>query len=124
MDWGVTPTTGRLLKHWRENEFQGVRLFFCQIEAVETIIWLTEVARNHTAGAKLWRHIENANKGANPELMRLAMKMATGSGKTAVMAMLIAWQTVNAVRSPGSKLFSRGFLIVSPGITIRDRLRF
>ena len=51
------------------------------------------------------------------------MKMATGSGKTTVMAMLIAWQTVNAVRSPTSTLFSRGFLIVTPGITIRDRLR-
>ncbi len=49
--------------------------------------------------------------------------MATGSGKTNVMAMLIAWQTVNAVRSPGSSLFSRGFLVVAPGITIRDRLR-
>ena len=51
------------------------------------------------------------------------MKMATGAGKTTVMAMLIAWQVVNAVRSPSSKLYTRGFLIVSPGITIRDRLR-
>ena len=51
------------------------------------------------------------------------MKMATGAGKTTVMAMLIAWQTVNAVRSPGSNRFSRGFLIVTPGITIKDRLR-
>ena len=51
------------------------------------------------------------------------MKMATGSGKTTVMAMLIGWQTVNAVRSPTSNLFSRGFLIITPGITIRDRLR-
>ena len=49
--------------------------------------------------------------------------MATGTGKTTVMAMLIAWQTVNAVRTPGSNLFSRGFLIVTPGITIKDRLR-
>ena len=55
--------------------------------------------------------------------MRLALKLATGAGKTTVMAMLIAWQTVNAVRHPGSKKFSRGFLIVTPGITIRDRLR-
>src|ERR1700693_4126388 len=51
------------------------------------------------------------------------MKMATGSGKTTVMAMLIGWQTVNAVRSPTSSLFSRGFLIITPGVTIRDRLR-
>ena len=55
--------------------------------------------------------------------MRLALKLATGAGKTTVMAMLIAWQTVNAVRRPGSKKFTRGFLVVTPGITIRDRLR-
>ena len=122
-DWGVTPATARLLKHWREYDFQGIRPFFCQIEAVETIIWLTEVARKQKTHAHFWRHIESANKVANPELLRLAMKMATGAGKTTVMAMLIAWQTVNAVRSPTSKLFTRGFLIVSPGITIKDRLQ-
>ncbi len=93
------------------------------MEAVETIIWLTEVARQQKRYAKFWEHIKGANEQANPELIRIAMKMATGSGKTTVMAMLIAWQTVNAVRSPTSNLFSRGFLIVTPGITIRHRLR-
>ena len=131
-DWGVTPATARLLKHWREYDFQGIRPFFCQIEAVETIIWLSEVAwpRQSHANAKqknferiAWEHIRGANEQANPELIRLAMKMATGAGKTTVMAMLMAWQTVNAVRSPTSKLFTRGFLIVAPGITIKDRLR-
>lgn len=122
-DWGVTPATARLLQHWRHHEFQGIRPFFCQIEAVETIIWLTEVARPMKKYNRYWEHIHGANEQANPELIRLAMKMATGAGKTTVMAMLIAWQTVNAVRSPTSKLFTRGFLIVSPGITIRDRLR-
>ncbi len=122
-DWGVTPATAQLLKHWRHHNFQGVRPFFCQVEAAETAIWLTEVARREKRYRHLWAHIEGANKDANPELLRLAMKMATGSGKTTVMAMLIAWQTVNAVRSPTSNLFSRGFLIVTPGITIRDRLR-
>ncbi len=73
--------------------------------------------------AKFWTHIKGANEQANPELMRLALKLATGAGKTTVMAMLIAWQTVNAVRHPNSKAFSSRFLIVSPGITIRDRLR-
>jgi type III restriction enzyme len=68
-------------------------------------------------------HLANANKDANPELMRFALKLATGAGKTTVMAMLIAWQTINAVRRPGSKHFSRGFLVVSPGLTIKDRLR-
>ena len=55
--------------------------------------------------------------------MRLALKLATGAGKTTVMAMLIAWQTINAVRRPGSKHFTRGFLVVTPGLTIKDRLR-
>jgi type III restriction enzyme len=122
-DWGVTPITARLLNHWRHHEFNGVKPFFCQIEAVETVIWLTEVARNQGRYAKFWEHIRGANEQANPELLRIAMKMATGSGKTTVMAMLIAWQTLNAVRSPTSNLFSRGFLIVTPGITIKDRLR-
>ena len=122
-DWGVTPATARLLRHWRHHDFQGVRPFFCQIEAVETIIWLTEVARTQKTYKHFWDHIQGANEQANPELIRTALKMATGAGKTTVMAMLMAWQTVNAVRSPTSKLFTRGFLIVSPGITIKDRLR-
>ena len=94
------------------------------MEAVETAIWLTEVApKLGPRTAKFWEHIKGANAQANPELLRLALKLATGAGKTTVMAMLIAWQTVNAVRHPNSKTFSRGFLIVAPGITIRDRLR-
>jgi len=121
--WGVTPETARLLQHWRHHEFGGVRPFFCQIEAVETVIWLTEVAPNERQGKGFLEHLVNANNDANPELMRLALKMATGAGKTTVMAMLIAWQTVNAVRRPQSKRFTRGFLVVTPGITIKDRLR-
>lgn len=122
-DWKVAPPTARLLKHWRHHDFQGIRPFFCQVEAVETIIWLTEVAKKTGAYKKYWDHILGANEQANPELLRLAMKMATGAGKTTVMAMLIAWQTVNAVRNSNSRLYTRGFLIVAPGITIRDRLR-
>jgi len=121
--WQVTPETARLLQHWRHHEFQSVRPFFCQVEAVETAIWLTEVAPHSKAGKRFLDHLDRANKEANPELSRLALKLATGAGKTTVMAMLIAWQTVNAVRRPGSKHFTRGFLIVAPGLTIRDRLR-
>ena len=113
----------RLLQHWRHHEFTGVRPFFCQIEAVETAIWLTEVAPNERQGKRFLEHLANANNDANPELLRLALKLATGAGKTTVMAMLIAWQTVNAVRRPQSKRFTRGFLVVTPGITIKDRLR-
>ncbi|CAM5554753.1 hypothetical protein ATER59S_04568 [Aquamicrobium terrae] len=123
-DWQVTPETARLLQHWRHHPFQSQRPFFCQVEAVETAIWLTEVAPKLGKRAeKFWAHIEGANAQANPELLRLALKLATGAGKTTVMAMLIAWQTVNAARHPNSKHFSRGFLIIAPGITIRDRLR-
>jgi type III restriction enzyme len=122
--WLVTPETARLLQHWRHHPFQGIRPFFCQVEAVETAIWLTEVAPKLGARtAKFAAHLKGANAEANPQLMRLALKLATGAGKTTVMAMLIAWQTVNAVRHPNSKQFSRGFLVVAPGITIRDRLR-
>jgi type III restriction enzyme len=123
-DWRVTPETARLLQHWRHHEFSDIRPFFCQIEAVETAIWLTEVApQAGKAGEGFLKHLADANREANPELLRLALKLATGAGKTTVMAMLIAWQTVNAVRHPQSKRFTRGFLVVTPGITIRDRLR-
>ena len=123
-DWKVTPETVRLLQHWRHHQFSSLRPFFCQIEAVETAIWLTEVApQTGKTGKRFLEHLANANNDANPGLMRLALKLATGSGKTTVMAMLIAWQTVNAVRRPAAKKFTRGFLVVTPGITIRDRLR-
>jgi type III restriction enzyme len=121
--WQVTPETARLLQHWRHHPFSGVRPFFCQVEAAETAIWLTEVAPQHKDGKLLLDHLASANKDANPELMRLALKLATGAGKTTVMAMLIAWQTINAVRRPTSKHFTRGFLICAPGLTIKDRLR-
>src|SRR5450830_1895193 len=123
-DWRVTPETARLLQHWRHHQFSSIRPFFCQVEAAETIIWLTEVAPQvGKIGQTFLDHLANANNDANPELMRLALKLATGAGKTTVMAMIIAWQTVNAVRRPGSKKFTRGFLVVAPGLTIKDRLR-
>ncbi|WP_316164549.1 MULTISPECIES: BPTD_3080 family restriction endonuclease [unclassified Bradyrhizobium] len=121
--WQVTPETARLLQHWRHNDSGGVRPFFCQIEAVETAIWLTEVAPGTRQGKRLLDHLAAANKDANPELMRLALKLATGAGKTTVMSMLVAWQTINACRHEGSKNFTRGFLICAPGLTIKDRLR-
>lgn len=121
--WQVTPETARLLKHWRNHRFVGIRPFFCQIEAVETAIWLTEVAPQNKQGKQILDLLARASADANPGLLRIALKMATGSGKTAVMAMIIAWQTVNAVRRPGSKQFTRGFLVCTPGLTIKDRLR-
>ena len=135
-DWGVTPETARLLQHWRHHHFQKQRPFFCQVEAAETVIWLTEVAGILPDGGSgrgrqsrrrdydgIRRHLADANAHANPDLFRIALKLATGAGKTTVMAMLIAWQTVNAVRYPNRRAFTKGFLVVTPGITIRDRLR-
>ena len=125
--WQVTPVTQRLLQHWRaiqKDASQTIRPFFCQLEAVETAIWLAEVAPKRGQQGKRFRsRITAANDAANPDLFRVAMKLATGAGKTTVMAMLIAWQTLNAAKSHGSKQFTRGFLIVTPGITIKDRLR-
>ncbi|WP_127600243.1 BPTD_3080 family restriction endonuclease [Nitratireductor alexandrii] len=136
--WKVSPVTQRLLLHWRaiqRDERQTIRPFFCQLEAVEAAIWLAEVAPEMgRRGRRFLEWLAIANNFANqpdgadasvasPDLIRVALKLATGAGKTTVMAMLIAWQALNAVRSANSRRFSRGFLIVTPGITIRDRLR-
>lgn len=121
--WQVTPETARLLEHWRTFKFSSYRPFFCQLEAVETLIWLTEVAPQSQHGKRVPAYIAKANDDANPELLRTALKLATGAGKTTVMAMIISWQTINAVRRPASNKFTRGFLVVTPGITIKDRLR-
>jgi type III restriction enzyme len=118
---GVTPVTLQLLKYWNNPEREK-KLFFCQIEALETIIYTTEVAKSNGDN---WIHseLENANNLSNPGLKRMALKMATGSGKTVVMAMLIAWHTLNKKAAPVDARFGDAFLVVTPGITIRDRLR-
>jgi len=121
--WNVTPETSRLLGYWRTHKFSRIRPFFCQIEAVEILIWLTEVAPQDKKYQPLLKLIVAGNEKSNPELFRIALKLATGAGKTTVMAMIIAWQVINAVRHPGSDKFSRAFLVIAPGLTIRDRLR-
>ena len=98
------------------------KLFFCQTEALETAIYITEVAKKH-GDTWIENAIREANDTSNPGLPRTAFKMATGSGKTVVMAMLIAWHTLNKHANPQDARFSDTFLIVTPGITIRDRLR-
>jgi type III restriction enzyme len=118
---GVTSTTRQLLEYWRRPE-RDKRLYYCQIEAMETAIYLAEVA-DRQDGAWILRDLKLANQDTNPLLARIAFKMATGSGKTVVMAMLIAWQALNKLARPQDNRFSDSFLIVTPGITIRDRLR-
>jgi type III restriction enzyme len=115
---GVTPYTRKLLSHWAEREEEPV--LFCQREAAETAIFLAEVAGRH--GADYRKRLEPENELHNDGLPRVGLKMATGSGKTVVMAMLIAWQTINKVHSPRHTRFAKRFLVVAPGITIRDRL--
>ncbi len=117
---GITPTTARLLAYWTHPDREK-KLFFCQIEALETVIYLTEVARK--SGPWIENALREANDQSNPGLPRMAMKMATGSGKTVVMAMLIAWHTLNKAAYPQDSRFANAFLIATPGITIRDRLR-
>jgi type III restriction enzyme len=117
----VTPVTASLLKYWTDPQREK-KLFFCQIEALETAIYITEVAAR--AGDQwIINRLREANDMSNPGLPRMAFKMATGAGKTVVMAMLIAWQALNKLAAPRDKRFSDTFLLVAPGITIRDRLR-
>lgn len=118
---GITRTTARLLEYWQRPDRER-RLFFCQIEALETAIYITEVA-NRYGDAWIENELRRGNEDANPLLYRIAFKMATGSGKTLVMAMLIAWHALNKLANPQDARFSDAFLIVTPGITIRDRLR-
>ncbi|MFH1158027.1 MAG: DEAD/DEAH box helicase family protein [Pseudomonadota bacterium] len=118
---GVTPTTARLIAYWTDPNREK-KLFFCQNEALETAIYITEVAKKY-GDAWIENAIREANDTSNPGLPRTAFKMATGAGKTVVMAMLIAWHTLNKRANPQDARFSDTFLIVTPGITIRDRLR-
>ena len=119
---GVTPITRKLLQHWADPTREN-RVIFAQREAAETAIFLTEVA-GRTGMYPDWRkRLEPENATHNDGLPRIALKMATGSGKTVVMAMLIAWQTLNKQYSPRDSRFTDRFLVVTPGITIRDRLR-
>lgn len=119
---GVTPYTRKLLSHWAaQPPERDEPVFFCQREAAETAIFLAEVAGRHGT-ADYRRRLEPENQLHNDGLPRVALKMATGTGKTVVMAMLIAWQTINKVMTPSDARFAKRFLVVAPGITIRDRL--
>ncbi len=112
---GVTGITKRLLEHWRNpDEREHRRFFFCQLEAIETIIWLIEAPEAERVG------IEIPSDGGL--FRRLCSKMATGTGKTIVMAMLIAWQVLNKVTYPQDTRFSKYIFVVSPGLTVKSRL--
>ena len=112
---GVSGITKRLLEQWANpEEFENRRFFFCQLEAIETLIWLTEAPAAEKVG------IEIPSDGG--EFHRLCAKMATGTGKTIVMAMVIAWHILNKVTYPQDARFSKNVLVVAPGLTVRSRL--
>ena len=113
---GVTSVTRALLDHWNDRSARQYPFYFCQLEAAETQIWWVEAPAEHKQGI----HIP----GDGGAWERLCCKMATGSGKTTVMAMLITWQVLNALTFPKrNKDFSRAIFIVAPGLTVKERLR-
>ncbi|MEW5980091.1 MAG: BPTD_3080 family restriction endonuclease [Acidobacteriota bacterium] len=113
---GVTGMTRRLLEHWNDPElWEGRRFFFCQLEAIETLIWLTEAPASERVGIVI--------PSDGGEFSRCCTKMATGTGKTIVIAMLIAWQVLNKVAYPQDNRFSKNIFAVAPGLTVRNRLQ-
>ena len=112
---GVTGITKRLLDYWRDpEEFDSRRFFFCQMEAAETLIWLAEAPAADKVG------VQPPSDGGTFE--RLCAKMATGSGKTVVMAMVIAWHILNKIAYPQDARFARNVLVIAPGLTVKSRL--
>ena len=122
---GVTPITRQLLNHWNNPERER-KLFFCQREAAETLIWLVEASPAEKQGLAIPKDQPNdpdsLAKGYSA-LTRYAVKMATGSGKTVVMGMVIAWQVLNKLANPQDRRFSDAVLLVCPNLTIRERLQ-
>jgi type III restriction enzyme len=117
----VTPVTRALLEHWKDPDRER-RLYYCQVEALETLIFLNEVA-DKSGDSAILNEVRHQLEASGTPLLRLACKMATGTGKTIVMAMLVAYHTLNKRASQNDRRFSDTFLVVAPGITIRDRLR-
>ena len=111
---GITGITKTLLEHWKDPQQREFPFFFCQIEAIETLIWLIETPASEKTG------IDIPTDGG--EFRRLCSKLATGTGKTVVMAMLIAWQAINRMTYNKDGRFSQHIFIVAPNLTVRERL--
>jgi type III restriction enzyme len=123
---GVTSVTRQLLEHWFDRgEWDGegkcwiggqYPFYFCQLEAIETLIWMLEAAPEYRQGIYV--------PGDGGAFERLCNKMATGSGKTTVMAMIITWQVLNALTYPKSpRKYSHAIFLVAPGLTVKSRLQ-
>jgi len=119
----ATGMTRRLLAYWTRDG-RHIRPFFAQMEAVETVMWLTETAQGRRYAKD---RIAPLSQEMNDGLVRWAIKMATGTGKTMVMAMLIVWHTLNDVQRSETKRggrnpYTSAFLAITPGHTVRERL--
>src|SRR5438876_8180270 len=117
----ITPVTRSLLEYWTRPDRER-KLFFCQIEALETLIFLAEAAEKAGEGGMLER-LKQAAEDAGTPLFRLGCKMATGSGKTVVMAMLIAWAFCNRGKNPQTKEFPNAVFVCCPNLTVKERLQ-
>ena len=125
----ATPVTKELLRHWAREDLPR-RLFFCQREAVETIIYLVEILQcrgtrfnPQFTDKDLAKLVDSPNTPDLRDLIRYGCKMATGSGKTVVMAMLIAWAFCNRGQVPSDERFPAAALVVCPNLTIKERLQ-
>ena len=126
----ATVVTRELLRHWVRADKER-RLFFCQREAVETIIYIAEILQGYKnpgfnpqfTEADLAKLVDPPNTPDIPDLIRYGCKMATGSGKTVVMAMLIAWAFCNRGKVPSDERFPAAALVVCPNLTIKERLQ-
>jgi len=112
---GVTSVTKQLLEFWNDHLSRETPFFFCQLEAIETLIWILEAPKHEKQG--IYIPLDGG------EFVRYCSKMATGTGKTVVMAMLIAWQILNKVAYPTDTRFSKYILVVAPGLTVKKRLQ-
>ncbi|MGB3478059.1 MAG: DEAD/DEAH box helicase family protein [bacterium] len=113
---GVTGITKKLLEYWyNPEERENKNFFFCQLEAIETMIWLTEASESEKTG------VDIPSDGG--DFKRICSKMATGSGKTVVMAMLVTWQVLNKITYPQDPRFSKYIFVVAPGLTVKNRLQ-
>ncbi len=111
----VSGITRKLLEHWHDKNVRNNQFFWCQLEAIKTAIWLTEASPADKQG------IQIGSDGS--EWQRQCLKLATGTGKTVVMGMLIAWQVLNKISNPTDTRFSKNILVIAPGITVKDRLQ-
>ena len=112
---GVTGVTRKLLAHWNDPDARQYRFFFCQLDAIETLVWLVEGPAAEKTGIAI--------PGDGGAFRRICTKMCTGGGKTTVMAMLIAWMVCNKVAYPTDRRFSKHVFIVTPGLTVKSRLQ-